>query len=91
VYGKFLELVRPEYHTRPDRCWITRRQWQDQYRLAQQGVDQRADGRNEEREGDLLLTALSGTFTGESFTITTELGYSLAKQTRSDPLLQNMR
>jgi iron complex outermembrane receptor protein len=55
------------------------------------GVDQRADGRTEEREGDLLSTALSGTYTGESFTVTTELGYSVAKQTRSDPLLENMR
>lgn len=56
-----------------------------------QGVDQRADGRTEERKGDLLSTSLSGTFTGESFTVTTELGYSVAKQTRSDPLLENMR
>lgn len=56
-----------------------------------EGVDQRADGRTEEREGDLLSTALSGTFTGETLTITTELGYSVAKQTRSDPLLENQR
>jgi iron complex outermembrane receptor protein len=55
------------------------------------GVDQRADGRTEEREGDLLSTSLGGTYTGESFTVTTELGYSVAKQTRSDPLLENMR
>lgn len=55
------------------------------------GVDQRADGRTEERKGDLLSTALSGTYTGESFTVTTELGYSVAKQTRSDPLLENQR
>jgi iron complex outermembrane receptor protein len=56
-----------------------------------QGVDQRADGRTEERKGDLLSTALSGTYTGESFTIAAELGYSVAKQTRSDPLLENQR
>lgn len=55
------------------------------------GVDQRADGRTEEREGDLLSTSLSGTYTSEKFTITTELGYSVAEQTRSDPLLENTR
>ena len=55
------------------------------------GVDQRADGRTEEREGDLLSTSIGGTYTGENFTLTTELGYSVAKQTRSDPLLENMR
>lgn len=55
------------------------------------GVDERADGRTEERKGDLLSTSLGGTYTGETFTVKTELGYSVAKQTRSDPLLENMR
>jgi iron complex outermembrane receptor protein len=56
-----------------------------------QGVDQRADGRTEEREGDLMSFSLSGAFRGDGLTVTTELGYSLAEQTRSDPLLENMR
>jgi iron complex outermembrane receptor protein len=55
------------------------------------GVDERGDGRTEKRDGDLLSTSLGATFSGESFTIATELGYSVAKQTRGDPLLENQR
>lgn len=56
-----------------------------------QGVDQRGDGRVEIRDGDLRSFSLGGTYHGDSWDATLELGYSAARQTRSNPLLENTR
>lgn len=57
-----------------------------------QGVDQRGDGRVEPREGDLRSFSLGGTFHAtDSLDVSTEFGYSTARQRRSNPLLENRR
>jgi iron complex outermembrane recepter protein len=57
-----------------------------------QGVDQRGDGRVEPREGDLRSFSLGGTFHAtDSLDVSAELGYSVARQRRSNPLLENRR
>jgi iron complex outermembrane receptor protein len=56
-----------------------------------QGVDERGDGRVETREGDLKSFSLGGAYHGESWEASLEFGYSAARQTRSNPLLENQR
>ena len=56
-----------------------------------QGVDQRGDGRVEPREGDLKSFSLGSTYHGAGWEASAELGYSTAKLTRSNPLLENQR
>jgi iron complex outermembrane receptor protein len=56
------------------------------------GVDQRADGRTEQREGDLTSLSLGGTFQADNgFSISTEVGHSRATQVMYNPLLENTR
>jgi TonB-dependent receptor len=57
-----------------------------------QGVDQRADSRAETRNGDLLSLTFGGAFhSDDGLKVSSEVGYSRAKQTRSNPLLENQR
>lgn len=56
-----------------------------------QGVDQRADGRTEEREGNLQSFSLGGIFHGEGFELSTEVGRSKGTQVMYNPLLENQR
>ena len=56
-----------------------------------QGVDQRADGRTEMRDGDLVSLSLGGTFHGDGLKISTELGASRGTQEMYNPLLENQR
>jgi iron complex outermembrane receptor protein len=56
------------------------------------GVDERADGRTEEREGDLTSLSLGGTFHADNgLNISTEVGHSRATQVMYNPLLENTR
>ena len=57
-----------------------------------QGVDERADGRTEQRSGDLLNVALSSAWHNDhALKITTGVGFSEAKQVMYNPLEENMR
>jgi iron complex outermembrane receptor protein len=56
-----------------------------------QGVDERADGRRETRDGDVLSVSLGGAWHTDGMKISTELSHSRATQLRSNPLEENQR
>jgi iron complex outermembrane receptor protein len=57
-----------------------------------QGVDERADGRTESRDADLLSVGLNGTYwTENEFKVSTEVSMSRARQVMDNPLLENQR
>ena len=57
-----------------------------------QGVDERGDGRTEQRSGDLLNVALTSTWHNDhALKITNGVGFSESKQTMYNPLEENMR
>ena len=57
-----------------------------------QGVDERADGRTEKRNGQLLSVALSSAWHNDyALEIKTGVGFSESKQTMYNPLEENMR
>ena len=55
------------------------------------GVDERADGRRETRDGDVLSVTLGGAWHTDGLKISTELSHSRATQVRSNPLEENQR
>jgi iron complex outermembrane receptor protein len=57
-----------------------------------QGVDQRADGRTEARNADLLSLGLGSTYHSDNeLKVTTEVSFSRARQVMDNPLEENQR
>jgi iron complex outermembrane receptor protein len=56
------------------------------------GVDERADGRTESRDADLLSVGLNGTYwTDNELKVSTEVSFSRARQVMDNPLEENQR
>lgn len=57
-----------------------------------QGVDERADGRTEQRSGNLVSTSLTSTWHDDNaLKVTGGVGFSRSRQTMFNPLEENMR